>query len=482
MGLLDSLAYDPQMALGMGLLGASGNSRTPVSLGQALGAGWGNMQEAQAMKQKAALQELQMRHMKEQMANEAMMRPLQLEQLKAAVDQAKMQAKVPEQFAALMDALKGKAPSAYQDQVTPEMVGAKGMPQAEADSPENYFKAVAAIPDTMKEDKLAAYEAGFRKWPQFRPQSGGSATNRDPATAIGAYGAMLGAAGLKGADPILKFAGMLNPTELKGGSTYENRLTGQREFIPMMKEGQMPDGRGGMAPVPGFLDFTQRLKQAEVDPIAAARLKYETGMDVNPSQGQTPQTPNPAGLSPKAAGDIKQSAFTGANEDWLKNSYRPVLESAKSADSMLTTVQSLRNIDINTGWGTEAKANAANVLTGLGVAPKNAEMFATKAQQFQSQAMTRLWEVLNTAKGPQTEGDADRAKQTFASLKNTNKANEFVIDLAEATARRDKLKAAFYSEAMPIARDSGDLTAVDRKWTQIQKSIWSDPIMAKWKK
>lgn len=46
MGLLDSLTYDPQMALGMGLLSAGGNTRMPVTLGQALGSGWGNMQAA----------------------------------------------------------------------------------------------------------------------------------------------------------------------------------------------------------------------------------------------------------------------------------------------------------------------------------------------------------------------------------------------------------------------------------------------------
>jgi len=178
----------------------------------------------------------------------------------------------------------------------------------------------------------------------------------------------------------------------------------------------------------------------------------------------------------------EEGAFTGGNDDWIKNSYRPTLDAAKSADNMLTNVQSLRNIDINTGWGTEAKAAAANALSGLGIAPKNAEMFAANAQKFQSQAMTRLWEVLNTAKGPQTEGDADRAKATFAALKNTNEANQFILDLAEANARRDKLKAQFYGEAMPVARDSGYMTAVDRKWQQIQRSVWDDPIMAKWRK
>ena len=70
--------------------------------------------------------------------------------------------------------------------------------------------------------------------------------------------------------------------------------------------------------------------------------------------------------------------------------------------------------------------------------------------------------MLNQAKGPQTEGDATRAKATFASLSNTPQANEFILDFAKAVAMRDKKKAAFYNEAMPIAREAGDLTAVDR--------------------
>lgn len=55
MGLLDSLTYDPQMALGMGLLAAGGNSRMPVSVGQGLASGWGQMQDTAKEKQRAAL-------------------------------------------------------------------------------------------------------------------------------------------------------------------------------------------------------------------------------------------------------------------------------------------------------------------------------------------------------------------------------------------------------------------------------------------
>lgn len=65
MGLLDSLAYSPDMAMGMGLLAAGGNSRMPVSVGQGLASGWGNMQDT--LKQKQGAEEMaQMAKVREQ--------------------------------------------------------------------------------------------------------------------------------------------------------------------------------------------------------------------------------------------------------------------------------------------------------------------------------------------------------------------------------------------------------------------------------
>lgn len=74
MGLLDQLTHDPQMALGMGLLNAGGNSRMPVSLGQGLAQGWGNMQQTAQMAQRAKMLE------QEQMMREMQMQQMQKQQ------------------------------------------------------------------------------------------------------------------------------------------------------------------------------------------------------------------------------------------------------------------------------------------------------------------------------------------------------------------------------------------------------------------
>lgn len=77
---------------------------------------------------------------------------------------------------------------------------------------------------------------------------------------------------------------------------------------------------------------------------------------------------------------------------------------------------------------------------------------------------------------------ADRAKQTFVSLKNTPEANAFILDFAQAKTNMDRRRAQYYEQALPLAQDKGDLTMVNRRWAKLQGSIWSDPLLQKWAK
>jgi hypothetical protein len=173
----------------------------------------------------------------------------------------------------------------------------------------------------------------------------------------------------------------------------------------------------------------------------------------------------------------QQGTVNDLNKNWITTSYNPVLEQGRAATSMAANLDALKNIDLKTGWGTEAKASAASVLMGLGIAPKNAEIFASNTQKFQSVAMDRLLTNLQAQKGPQTEGDSTRAQSTFAQLKNTPEANSFISDFARAKANMDIRKASFYQEALPLATNQGDLNEIDRRWARMQGSIWSDPVL-----
>ena len=68
MGLLD-IANDPQMGLAMGLLNAAGPSARPVSLGQALSSGVGNMQEMQQQALKQKMLQMQMKEHEQKIAD-----------------------------------------------------------------------------------------------------------------------------------------------------------------------------------------------------------------------------------------------------------------------------------------------------------------------------------------------------------------------------------------------------------------------------
>lgn len=191
--------------------------------------------------------------------------------------------------------------------------------------------------------------------------------------------------------------------------------------------------------------------------------------------------------SPADAGRQKNITDAGGkvNDAWLKTGYEPVILAGQAAQSLIDSSavarEALKKIG-GGGWGTETKAAAAAILEGMGIAPKATAMYAANAQIFQKTAMDRLWTTLNAAKGIQTEGDAERASKTWAALKNTPQANDYILDLSQAQAERDKAKAAFFKNALPIAKENGDLSEVEREWDQRMPSIFDMPTMQKWGK
>lgn len=181
----------------------------------------------------------------------------------------------------------------------------------------------------------------------------------------------------------------------------------------------------------------------------------------------------------QGAVDTTIKAGQGLNDNWVTATLNPIQTDGKAARSTLAQIETVKNIGLKTGWGTEAKAAAASFLGALGV--KEAEKYAGNVQVFQQVAKDRLMTKLSTQVGPQTEGDAQRAEATFLRLANTPMANEYIADLTAASARADANKANFYSEALPLARQNGDFTEIDRRWSKIAPSIWNDPALAKYK-
>lgn len=503
MGLLGTEDFDPAtqglLAAAFKGLQASGPSRMPVSLGQVIGAGgeagMGAYNDSRKLNAELAFRKQQMDLQKEH-----------ADLYKAQVAAAERKAKMDEDRQRLLMSIYGVG-GANPQMAAGAAVGDVGPTVTNAARPAQSSKG----PTLEQLGVLAASGVDIKPhlelWKQLNPemdvlpngmvvdkrkltpgtsmpnvnQSNGLATQIQP----GPNGTFTQTA-VPGA---LDLLGKVEDIKQRSNANYGSPVT----ITPpggnprMVTPAQFSDIARGGAPS-GFDTFgpnRERFDAAvkadmEKNGIKEARFVYG-----NPATGEVADK----GVFGKSAGagvEVQSPSVTkateGLNENWIKQSFNPAIEQGRAATSQIANLDALKNIDMKTGWSTEAKAAAANVLTGLGIAPKNAELYATKAQQFQSVAMTKLWETLNNAKGPQTEGDANRAKATFAQLGNTPEANQFIVDFARAVANREKRRADFYNEALPVARQMGDLTAIDRSWSKIDGSIWNDPVLKRWAK
>lgn len=215
----------------------------------------------------------------------------------------------------------------------------------------------------------------------------------------------------------------------------------------------------------------QPLRPQDANAIAGAMVQMEGGQAA--TDFYKDQMPGIALKKPASPID------TTLNNDFVTNARRPAIEQAAGAQEANARLEALRSIDLtgNTGWGTETRAAAANILVGLGMAGEDAQKLATDAQTFKSVVSKQVNEELMLQKGPQTEGDARRAFNIQAQLGNTPQANQFIIDLAQATNNQKIRKAQFYSQAP----QDGNVYQLEAQWQQMAPSVFDDPLMQKYK-
>lgn len=158
----------------------------------------------------------------------------------------------------------------------------------------------------------------------------------------------------------------------------------------------------------------------------------------NPNAGYQP-IPMPEGVmardgSPSVSVNLGgEDKFQEGIAKGLADRYAQITSEAESARAQNRKLNSLAGIDIETGWGTGLQAKLAGVVDGVlgegaasqyGILDKNTvaglETYRAIAQDFANQK-------LNEAKGPQTEGDAQRINQTIMGLDKAQDANDFLI-------------------------------------------------------
>jgi len=252
--------------------------------------------------------------------------------------------------------------------------------------------------------------------------------------------------------------------------------------------------------VPGYAPATSSIERAQAygkglggaETTPAERIDLATGNTVATTQAQNMGLPaqgmpdenallRSATAQPVVTkvSPIAQKAGEELNSNWIKTELEPAQLLGNSAQKSMDSIRVLRSTNIDTGFGADAKAAAANVLTSLGV--KDAEKYATNAQVFKTEISKKLMDTMAAQKGAQSQADFENIRQTEASLKNTPQANNFIFDLAEAKAMQDQRKAAYFSKAAEIPALRNNLPAITNEWRKIEGSIFAFPSMQKYK-
>jgi hypothetical protein len=241
--------------------------------------------------------------------------------------------------------------------------------------------------------------------------------------------------------------------------------------------------------LPGYTQSVGAINQAQAygTGLGGAQTTPATRLDPLGRQIATTQAAN-MGLpiqgtgAPQAGGQpvvtaenpVVVSAGTKLNDQWITGELEPARVAGDAAKNAMDNIRVLKSIDLTTGFGTDAQKTAASVLATFGI--KDAAKFATNAQVFESKVYESLVDTLSKQKGPQTDKDFTNLQKTYANLKNTPQANQFLLDVAEAKAMQDQRKSGYYQKAASMPEVRSNLSAITNEWGKVAGSIFEIPL------
>ena len=233
-----------------------------------------------------------------------------------------------------------------------------------------------------------------------------------------------------------------------------------------------------------FQSFGKRLGEAGATP--ASRIDLPTGNTVGATQAEIMGLQgNPYAAQPSPVAEPKPPVVTAIspvvtkageqlNDQWIKGELEPARLAGDAAKNAMNNIRVLKSIDVTTGFGTDAQKTAASILATFGV--QDAAKFATNAQVFESKIYESLVDTLGGQKGVQTKSDFENIQKTYAQLKNTPQANQFLLDVAEAKAMQDQRKSGYYQKAASMPELRNNLSAITNEWGKIAGSMFEVPL------
>ena len=280
------------------------------------------------------------------------------------------------------------------------------------------------------------------------------------------------------------------PTTVAPGAGVLQPFETQPSFYAP-KEGIVTDPRTlATALQPGYTQAAGAINQAQAagtglgraQTTPATRFDVGTGRTVATTEAANMGLPmqgfgSPTGNQPPvvtAENPVVVKAGEELNKQWITGELEPARVAGDSAKNAMDNIRVLKSIDLTTGFGTDAQKTAASVLATFGV--KDAAKFATNAQVFESKVYEGLVDTLSKQKGPQTDKDFNNLQKTYAQLKNTPQANQFLLDVAEAKAMQDQRKSGYYQKASSMPELRSNLSAITNEWGKIAGSIFEVPL------
>ncbi len=152
--------------------------------------------------------------------------------------------------------------------------------------------------------------------------------------------------------------------------------------------------------------------------------------------------------------------------------YDSLNDDVAAKDEMITNVETLKSLLVNLKSGPlQDKIDMANqFLHKMGFSGNLIGANDVRdADALQYLINKNVFNVLTQQKGQQTEGDADRAKKTFASLENSPEGANWIAQYMFNLATRGKEKDMFLIDQM--RKNGGDRYAAMRAWDKYQKTL-----------
>lgn len=249
-------------------------------------------------------------------------------------------------------------------------------------------------------------------------------------------------------------ATVLNAKPERQAALYDQMLN----MLPEATKAKLPETFDA-----NFMELS-RAKAASMDKILENPKLIKVGSeDVLYNQGQEIGRETSAAKAPlvsvNTAGDKKEGEKLA---ELRVGKLGKMQDEAIAAENQIESINQIKAIDLDTGFGVETRGQIAKVWSSLGgdgealtgVDPSDVE-------KFKAVATKQVLDIMASQKGPQTDQDAARIEKATSNLGNTREANQFVMDATIAIANRKIEQSAFYEMAL---EETGTLKGADAAW------------------